>query len=129
MIPEQRVFAPSMVISPYTRPDGKPNIWIGDGNYPQTLTLTANAPVDADHIAIIFDSFLENDRISTMPECLVRDYDLAILCDKEVIRKSIQDNDKRYAAFDINATGIKKIDITIKSSWGAEAGIYGVNLF
>jgi hypothetical protein len=129
LVPEQRVFSPSMALSPYTRPYGMPNIWTGAGDYPHTLTLTAKAPVSADKIAIIFDSFLESDSIYRMPECLVKDFDLTIHCEREVIRRSIRDNDKRYASFDINAAGIEKIEITIKSSWGAEAGIYGVNLF
>lgn len=129
MVPEQRLFSPAMALSPYTRPYGIPNLWIGDGEYPKILTLTAKKPVNANKIAIIFDSFLEQDNIQDMPECLVKEYDLTIYCENGRITKSIMDNWKRYHVFDINAVHIKKIEIVIKSSWGGEAGIYGVNLF
>jgi hypothetical protein len=129
MVPEQRVFSPAMVLSPYTRPYGMPNLWIGDNKYPQTLTLTAKKPVDANKIAIIFDSNLENDSVESMPECLVRDYELTIYCKYVTITKNILNNWKRYCVFDINAVQIEKIEVTIKNSWGAQAGIYGVNLF
>lgn len=129
MVPEQRLFSPSMALSPYTRPYGIPNLWIGECKFPETLTLTANKPVDATKIAIIFDTFLENDSIQNIPECLVKDYDLTIYCKNKIIKENIQDNWKRYNVFDINAVYIEKIEITIKTSWGADAGIYGVNLF
>jgi hypothetical protein len=129
LVPEQRVFSPAMVLSSYTRPYGMPNLWIGEKNFPQTLTLTADKPVDANKVAIIFDSYLENDRIQKLPDCLVRDYDLTIYCRDQIIQKSMRDNWKRYEVFDIPTVQVEKIEITIKNSWGAEAGIYGVNLF
>jgi len=128
IVPEQRVFSPSMALTPYTRPYGMPNLWIGSGPYPHTLTLTTLTPVNTKRIALIFDSYLESDSIHHMPECLVKDYDLAIHCGENIIKKSIRDNFKRCASFDIQAVGIEKIEITIHSSWGGEAGIYGVNL-
>ena len=129
MIPEQRLFSPSMALSPYTRPYGMPNIWIGEGEFPQTLTLTAQTPVDANKIAIIFDTNLETDSDRSMPKCLVKDYELTIYCKNNVITKQIKDNWKRHNSFDINATQIEKIEVTIHSSWGAKAGIFGINLW
>jgi hypothetical protein len=128
MVPEQRLFAPEMALSPYSRPYGIPNLWIGAGEFPHTLTLTAKEPVYADRIAFIFDSFLENDSTQKLPECLVKDYEVKIYCQNGVITKKIKDNWKRYEVHQINASGIKKIEVTVISSWGAEAGIYGVNL-
>ncbi|MGN6713622.1 FAD-dependent oxidoreductase [Anaerocolumna jejuensis] len=129
MVPEQRVFSPAMALSPYTRPYGMPNLWIGEGKFPQTLTLTAEEPVDAGKIAITFDSFLEGENTQNMPDCLVREYELTIHSRDGIITKRVQDNWKRYQVFDINASEIRKIEIKLISSWGAEAGIYGVNLF
>lgn len=128
MIPEQRLFAPEMALSPYTRPYGIPNLWIGKGDFPQTLTLTAKKPVDAGKIALIFDSFLENDSTQKLPECLVKDYELKIYCRNGVITQDIKDNWKRYQVHEIHGEGIEKIQVAIRSSWGAEAGIYGINL-
>ncbi len=128
MVPQQRLFAPEMALSPYTRPYGIPNIWIGKGECPHTLTLTAKKPVSAGKIALIFDSFLENDSTQKLPECLVKDYELRIYCKNGVITRNIKDNWKRYEVHEIYAKKIEKIEVTIKSSWGAEAGIYGVNL-
>ena len=129
MVPEQRLFSPAMALSPYTRPYGMPNLWIGESEFPQTLTLITKKTVDANKIAIIFDTNLENDSVRNMPECLVKDYDLTIYCKNNVITKNVHDNWKRYDAFDINATQIEKIELTIKSSWGAQAGVFGINLF
>ena len=84
--------------------------------------------MDAKKIAIVFDTFLENDAINRMPDCLAKDYDLKVYTRKGTIVKSIVDNDKRYAVHEINAEGIHKIEITINSSWGNNAGIYGVKL-
>lgn len=128
MVPQQRLFAPEMALSPYTRPYVIPNLWIGEGRFPQTLTLTAKKPVDADKIALVFDSFLENDSTEKLPECLVKGYELRIYYKNGVITRNIKDNWKRYEVHEINAEGIVKIEVTIVSSWGAEAGIYGVNL-
>lgn len=128
MIPEQRLYSPAMVLTPYTRPYGMPNLWIGEGEFPQTLTLTTKKPVDANKIAIIFDTNLENDSVQNMPECLVKDYDLTIYCKDKVITKNVHDNWRRYDTYDINATQIEKIELTIESSWGAQAGVFGINL-
>jgi hypothetical protein len=128
MVPEQRMFAPDMALSPYTRPYDLPNLWIGEGLFPQILTLTAKQPVDADKVALVFDSFLENDSTQKLPECLVKDYELNIYCKSGLITREVKDNWKRYDVHEINAEQIEKIEVTIKSSWGAEAGIYGVNL-
>lgn len=129
MIPSQRLFSPEMVLSPYTRPYEIPNIWIGDNSYPNTLTLSAKSAVNARYLAITFDSDLENDSINHMPSSLVKDYSVTIYCEDGVIRKSVQDNWKRHAVFEINAALIEKIEVTVESSWGAASGIYGVNLF
>ncbi len=128
MVPEQRLFAPAMAVSPYTRPYGVPNLWIGEGDFPHTLTLTAKEPVNADKLVLTFDSYLENDNTDKLPGCLVRDYELKVYCRNGVITKNIKDNWKRYAVHEINAAGIEKIEIKLNSSWGAEAGIYGVDL-
>lgn len=129
IVPEQRLFSPAMALSPYTRPYGVPNLWIGEGEFPQTLMLTSNKLVDANKIAIMFDTNLETDSVGRMPGCLVKDYDLTIYCKNKVITKRMKDNWKRYEVLDINATQIEKIELTIKSSWGANAGIFGINLF
>jgi len=84
--------------------------------------------VNADKLVLTFDSYLENDNTDKLPGCLVRDYALAIYCRNGVITKNIKDNWKRYAVHEINAAGIEKIEIKLNSSWGAEAGIYGVDL-
>ena len=128
MVPEQRHFAPAMAVSPYTRPYGVPNLWIGEGDFPHTLTLTAKEPVNADKLVLTFDSYLENDNTDKLPGCLVRDYELKVYCRNGVITKNIKDNWKRYVVHEINAAGIEKIEIKLNSSWGAEAGIYGVDL-
>lgn len=128
MVPAQRLFAPAMTVSPYTRPYGVPNLWIGEGDFPHRLILTAKEPVDAGKLILTFDSYLENDNTDKLPDCLVRDYELKIYCKNGVITKNIKDNWKRHEVHEINAVGIEKIEIKLNSSWGVEAGIYGVNL-
>lgn len=129
MVPAQRLFSPGMALSPFTRPYGMPNIWIGEGEFPQTLTLTAEAPVEADKVAVIFDSCLENENSLDMPKSLVRDFELTIYTQDNLITKRVQDNWRRYQVIEIPRAQVSKIEIKVISSWGDEAGIFGVNLF
>lgn len=87
IFPPQRVFAPEMALTPYTRPYGMPNLWIGSGVYPRTLTLTAEHPVDAEHLAVTFDTDLRSEPLSELPGCLVRDFDVTVWMEESTFRE------------------------------------------
>ena len=141
IFPPQRVFAPEMALTPYTRPYGMSNLWIGSGAYPRTLTLTAEHPVDAEHLAVTFDTDLRSEPLSELPGCLVRDFDVTVWMEESPLRKEgisrknvifreeVRDNCRRQVRFLIKGKKIGKIEITIHRSWGGDAGIYGVNLW
>ena len=141
IFPPQRVFAPEMALTPYTRPYGMSNLWIGSGAYPRTLTLTAERPVDAEHLAVTFDTDLRSEPLSELPGCLVRDFDVTVWMEESPLRKEgisrknvifreeVWDNCRRQVRFLIKGKKIGKIEITIHRSWGGDAGIYGVNLW
>ena len=141
IFPPQRVFAPEMALTPYTRPYGMPNLWIGSGAYPRTLTLTAEHPVDAEHLAVTFDTDLRSEPLSELPGCLVRDFDVTVWMEEStfreegisrknvIFREEVWDNCRRQVRFLIKGKKIGKIEITIHRSWGGDAGIYGVNLW
>ena len=146
-VPRQNVFAPEMALTPYTRPYGMPNLWIGSGAYPRTLTLTAKRPVDADWLAVTFDTDLRLEPLTELPGCLVRDFDVTVWMGEGdfretgnvpeagnpqaegIFRQEIRDNCRRQVRFLIKGKKIGKIEITIRRSWGGDAGIYGVNLW
>lgn len=128
LVPAQHLYSPSQVLNPYTRPYGTPNLWLGEGEYPWTLTLVSERPVDAKGVAVIFDTCLESETLKTLPGCLARDYDISVTCAQGVMVYEVRDNWKRYAVTDVEAAGITKIEITVLRSFGGSAGIYGVNL-
>lgn len=127
--PAQRVFSPEMALTPYTRPYGMPNLWIGSGAYPRTLVLTAESPVDAEYLSVTFDTDLKSEPLTELPGCLVRDFEITVWQEKGVFRETVRDNCRRQVRFLIKAKKIGKIEITIYRSWGGDAGIYGVNLW
>lgn len=127
--PAQRVFSPEMALTPYTRPYGMPNLWIGSGAYPRTLVLTAESPVDADYLAVTFDTDLRSEPLKELPGCLVRDFEVKVWQEKGIFRETVRDNCRRQVRFLIKGKKIGKIEITIYRSWGGDAGIYGVNLW
>lgn len=129
VLPVQHVFAPEMVLNPYTRPYGLPNLWLGSGEYPRTLTLRAGRPVRAEQLAVTFDTDLRSEPLTELPGCLVRDFDVIFRRGQEVFRKQIRDNWRRQVLAPIKGYEIDEITIAIQRSWGGEAGIYGVNLW
>ena len=130
LVPAQRVYAPSMALSPYSRPYGKPNLWLGEGEYPRTLTLNAVGPAAGRILTVTFDTDLTIEPIRELPGCLARDADIRILYgDGEEVTEKIRDNWRRQIRLSVRHKEIREIRITILRSWGGEAGIYGVNLY
>lgn len=127
--PPQHVFAAQMALTPYTRPYGLPNLWLGEGEYPWTLTLTAEKPVIAEYMAVTFDTDLRSEPLDKIPECLVRDWDAAIRYEDGEVNLSFKDNCRRQAVVPLERRAISRIRITIRRSWGKEAGIFGVSLW
>ncbi|MCM1224898.1 MAG: FAD-dependent oxidoreductase, partial [Lachnospiraceae bacterium] len=128
-VPKQRVFAPEMALNPYTRPYGLPNMWLAGGEYPATLILTAGHPVKAERLDILFDTDLKSEPLTELPGCLVRDFDVTFRCGEKSHAEQVRDNCRRQVSFFLKGGEVDKIEITIRRSWGGEAGIYGVNLW
>lgn len=103
IIPEQSVFSPGMVLNPYTRPYGLPNLWLGEGEYPWTLTLTAERPVEAGMLAVTFDTDLRSEPLTELPGCLVRDFDLTVRFEKGIFRRQARDNCRRQVRFALDS--------------------------
>lgn len=129
ILPAQHVFAPEMALNPYTRPYGLPNLWLGSGEYPRTLTLKARHPVSAEQMAITFDTDLKSEPLTELPGCLVRDFDVVFRSGQQAFRKQFRDNWHRQVLFSVKGEKIDEIEIVLRQSWGGEAGIYGVSLW
>ncbi len=125
--PEQRVFAAKCAVNGYARPYGSQNIWLPE-NLPATLTLTADTPKPCDRLDIIFDNSLDVDEKATaMHGTLAEEFDLKVYTKDGIKTFSQTHNIQRVAHFDINAD-IEKIEITVKKSYGENAGIYGIRI-
>lgn len=128
IIPTQNVYSADKAINGYARPYGAPNLWMPKGDLPQTLTLTAVKPVDATKIGVIFDSDLRFENKKMMPKCLIKAFKMDIHTKDGVVSVSEKNNYLRQVMFEINAKGIRKIEITITESYGEKAGLYGIRL-
>ncbi len=129
--PAQRLYAPWKALSPCKRPYGEPNLWLGQGSYPWTMTLTAREPVQGSFLAVTFDTDLTVEPLSRLPECLARDVDIRVsyLGEQESRTIRIRDNWRRQVVMALEEKQVTGITITVLGSWGGEAGIYGVELW
>ena len=138
VVPRQQVFSPKMLLNPYTRPYGMPNLWIGKGSYPWFLTLKADKPVLAGKLSIIFDTDLTKEPLPALPGCLVKDFDVKVQFEEGSLEIKIRDNYKRQVIIPLTQdpgsakgkeNGVTQIELTILESYGEAAGIYSVNLW
>ena len=127
-----------MLLNPYTRPYGMPNLWIGEGSYPWYLTLKADKPVMAGMLSIIFDTDLTKEPLPELPGCLVKDFDVKVQFEEGSLEIKIRDNYKRQVILPLTQdpgaakgkdNGVTQIELTILESYGEAAGIYSVNLW
>lgn len=129
--PIQKLYAPWKTLSPYKRPYGEPNLWLGQGPYPWTITFRAREPVKGSFFAVTFDTDLTVEPLPRLPECLVRDVDIQVVYggEQDPWKRQIRDNWRRQVRIPLEGKEVVEIAITILGSWGGEAGIYGVELW
>lgn len=125
--PAQRVFSPEMVLNPYTRPYGLPNLWLGEGEYPWMLTLTAKRPVEAGMLTVTFDTDLRSEPLTELPGCLVRDFDLTVRFEKGIFLRQVRDNCRRQVRFALDSPedGEGGRKASHEQEWGSDLGKAG----
>lgn len=127
IIPKQSVFAAKNAVNGYARPYGYQNIWLPE-SLPATLTLTVDSPKPCHKLDIIFDNALDVDeKVKSMHGTLAKEFELKVYTTDGIKEFSQNDNAQRVAHFDVNSN-IEKIEITLKKSYGENAGIYGIRI-
>ncbi len=124
--PKQTVFAAKNVINGYRRPYGTQNLWKASDNNEQKLILTLNEEINSDGFYFVFDNELHLDRFWKMPAVLTSDFIVEIE-DKNGVREYfVKDNIQRVYKLNDKFKGVKKIQLTIKKTYGKEAGVYAI---
>ncbi len=123
---QRNLYAPEFTTGGMSRPYCIPNLWRPSEKLPQELILTAQKAVQADTLLLIWDSFLDNDRLSALPPALIRSYDVTLYEDtgKETTYR-IRENHLRRQALSFPLCKIKRIQIRLLQSWGETPGLYG----
>lgn len=126
--PYQNVFSAESAVNGYSHPYGYQNIWIPE-KLPATITVEPEKAVSAEKIDIVFDNQLDVDEwIKGMHKTLAKSYEMRVYTDKGEEIFSNDENSQRVAHHEIERANIKKIEITIKESYGENAGVYGIRL-
>lgn len=128
ILPYQNVFSAESAVNGYAHPYIYQNIWLPE-SLPATITLEAEKPVKAKMIDIIFDNSIDIDEwIDGMHKTMAKSYEMKVYTNKGEMLFSNNDNFQRVAHHEFDNAEIEKIEITVKESYGENAGIYGIRI-
>ncbi|MBE7059226.1 MAG: FAD-dependent oxidoreductase [Ruminococcaceae bacterium] len=128
IVPTQSAFGAENAVNGYARPYGRQNIWL-PSSLPATIVIQSEKPVNTKNISVIFDTQLDVDeKAKGIRKTLAKAYELKVYGENGTQVFVCDDNYMRVARHKINQDKINKIEITIRESYGENAGIYGIRL-
>jgi len=131
--PVQNIFGAKNAVNGYSRPYGTQNIWMPETDNNETLTLKAKTSIEAEKLIIIVDNDLHRDMYwDGLPKTMAKDMTVKVtLSNGEERVFEIKDNYLRTPEIILNdgeKVTLSEIQITIHSTYGVVAGIYGIRL-
>ena len=133
IVPEQRPYEVENLQNDYGRPAaGKPNIWIAQPGFPQSVDVRWENEVTFDRLDLVFDTNLDEYRYNAIaPEC-IRDFQvIAEKAGKTVVLLDEKDNYCRFRRFDFaEPLTVRNLQIKLLASNGDKfARMYGIHAY
>ena len=133
ILPEQHPYGIDNLRNDYGRPaEGKPNIWIAEAGFPQTVTAVWSDPVTFDRLDLVFDTNLDERRFYQIPIECIRDFEVEYEKDGVMVPLlSENGNYRRFRRFDFpESISTKKLVVRLTASNGDRfARLYGIHAY
>ena len=133
ILPEQRPYGIENLQNDYGRPAAeRPNIWIAEEGFPQTVTALWPEPVCFDRLDLIFDTNLDEYRFARIPPECVKDFQVEYEKDGVMVPLlSEKNNCFRFRRFDLDQpVTTSKLCVKLLSSHGDPfARMYGIRAY
>lgn len=113
------MYAATNVINGYSRPYGRPNCWISDGNKNQWIELKFNEPKDIQEIQLYFNPQYETECFQKPIEQLITEYKVHIKTDTGIVERWIKDNYLGINKINVSASNVTSIRIYFLANNGA----------